>query len=101
MAQPKFVDVSLTAINTDVADDIKLKASVILSPSPADGKQTLECRLQENVLGHVRDTDCDAVFKFLRQVYTGTALKWPIEASVRTIKRDASSKTVSNVQERH
>ena len=99
MAQTKFFDVSLSGIDCDAANDLKLKAAVLLSPSEADGKQILECRREKALIGRVCDAACDGALAFLKRDLKAGGPQWPVEATVRTIKRDPSTKAVSTVQE--
>lgn len=99
MVQPKFVDVALSKIDSEVATDLRLRAALLLSPAEADGKQILECRYKDNVLGYVLETDCIGVMALSRRDGKAANPNWPVEATVRTIKRDKASQMINSLQE--
>jgi len=100
MGPPKYADLSLTAINCDAANTLKLKASVQLSLSPNNGRRILECRFETDMIGTVSEGDTDRDLNVLSKGQKTGGPKWPVVASVRTIKRDPESKQVSAIQER-
>eukprot|EP00892_Ulva_mutabilis_P000924 jgi/Ulvmu1/10832/UM007_0006.1 len=100
MSAPKFADPSLTDINSDAANNLKLKASVQLSRDSSGDKPSLECHVEGNLIGRVGDEDYDQVLAVLTRGHTAAAPKWPVVASVRTIKRDPELKEVTFVQVR-
>lgn len=100
MSVPKFVDVSLADIDTGAATNLKLKATVQLSHITHDGTDTLECRIEGILIGRIGADDADRALFILSNGRKAAIPKWPIAASVRTIKRDVASKQVSSVQAR-
>lgn len=94
MHPQKWIDAAVAGIQQDNADSVSLKGAVVLTRTP-DG--TLQCNTGDTTLGHVNSDGCNAVLQFLG---SGAAAEstWPLAATVRSIKRETGSKTVSEIK---